>query len=1718
MKRIIYSCFLLIALLFSKPIAAQVFNFNLLPTALCYTGAGTYTAIAAQTAPAPAANSYSWAINPPIGTSITVAPGTGTSAILSFTACGTYTVTHAAYGVPPNPPQIAIVQSVITVYCPQNASVTATPSNVCAGSQANLVAAGVINATWTAVSGTVTSIAGTGVNIIVTPTATTLYTVTAITPAGCTQTAAITVGVTKASIAASPATTSLCIGAPLNLSSTFTVFNASPYTVGTVTTGISWTPPGSTVSFANTFNTTTSVSAPGGNYLAQLTYSSAASGTCLAIAPVNVTTLSTVSMSVTASAQSVCPGGAVILTGNISPATTVSAAYTWTSSTSLNQVGNPVTFNPSVATQYTANVNYYGCTGTATANVGMQTLSVNLIPSSSAICPLTQVTFTATGGINYTFTRVTPASTVTFIIPKALATTSVVSLTPSSAQLCTSVTVNASAGGCIGSASTTVCRFVLNTQLIPNTPSVCPGGTVALHTNHGCGTTNTIICTSTSQTLLPINNCASNASLATFNTPALPFPYPLCFTATADSAGCKGSANLCIGLLTLTPTLNIASSSICPGSSFTASANGGAGTNYTFTSPYLYPSPSSTTSIISTGTNNLVNIVTPTTVPFAYTYTVNADSAGCVGSISKTIGLLTLTPSLSLSSASGSVCPNSNFTITAHMGAGTNYSFASTYSVLSIGTTTVNSVTVTAPNGTSPTFPQTYTVSVDSAGCVGSPTISVGLLSLSPNLNLTVLPSNTVCPGSTFTLFAQAPLLNTAYTFNFYGPGGQLPSLSTNSAMATSSTNVFNTTYTVVADNNQCQGTQTVTVYQKFLNLTLTSLTPSVCAGQSATLTVGGAGAGSSYTYGILSPGTSTISSLFTNSIIVSPTVQTIYVVAADDAGCRQPTNVVTTATIGIFPTFSLTPSATSSFVCAGLPSTISIATSTSAIPPVTYIWSPPGVTNFGTLTVGSPTATSAVAMPTVNTTYTIDAQDLLGCKAQTVISIGISTVPVLPITISSPNSIICGSLVPNATLTASSSVSPASYTWSPSIGLSSTNSATVIANPAITTVYTAIVDNGYGCKGISTHTVSSVAIPSINIAATSGVICAGYTATLTAFGASSGYTWTSASFTGAILQQTVSVAGGVYTVTGSNGGACINSASIPIQTNTLGLNITVVASPASQTTCIENNNPRYSKPVILTASGANTYVWFPYNPANMTYSLGPSTTVRPPATTNYTVTGATSICSGTAIITITVVPQFTMSVVPPLPFMCKDDSLKLSIVSIGPGAVGPASAYTYSWTDANPITITSKFTQTVLVYPQNTTAYSTQVKDSRGCVSLPKLVTVTVLPRPLTVVSIPTINSIPTNTICFVGLNPGPEDVILTLEGSNKNTNLQFGVVPTYTWLSPYTSKYYSILTPPNNPIITISAPLRLPDVVTYSLISGYNGVLGCKRIDTVSVRVIDCRPLTDVYFETAEKVDTICAQTCITFVNRTDTAAGGVQKVKWTFRGGLPATSTNPIETVCYNLPGKYDVILEVTNPYPKNPPNGLPPGSYANLGKSAFVKVVNIPNVTIFAPGQLRSDTVVRIGTPVEVNGTGALYYEWLPNYNISSVNKPNVKLTPFKTTQYILTGKNSKDCFSSDTLNVIVIEDCGEMFIPNAFSPNKDGVNDVLYVRGICLKTLTFMVFNRWGEKVFETSNQSVGWDGTYKGEDLNSGVYVFRLEGRTYDGKSYSTKGNLTLIR
>mgnify|MGYP003346457632 CR=1 FL=1 len=94
-----------------------------------------------------------------------------------------------------------------------------------------------------------------------------------------------------------------------------------------------------------------------------------------------------------------------------------------------------------------------------------------------------------------------------------------------------------------------------------------------------------------------------------------------------------------------------------------------------------------------------------------------------------------------------------------------------------------------------------------------------------------------------------------------------------------------------------------------------------------------------------------------------------------------------------------------------------------------------------------------------------------------------------------------------------------------------------------------------------------------------------------------------------------------------------------------------------------------------------------------------------------------------------------------------------------------------------------------------------------------------------------------------------------------------------------------------------------------------------------------------------------------------------------------------------------------------------------------------------------------------------------------------------------------------CYRSDTVLVKVFTFiCGEpfIFVPNAFSPNGDNENDVLYVRGQLIEGMLFRVFDRWGELVFESTDRTIGWDGTFKGKQLDPDVYDYYLKANCID--------------
>ncbi|MEO8591300.1 MAG: gliding motility-associated C-terminal domain-containing protein [Flavobacteriales bacterium] len=163
-----------------------------------------------------------------------------------------------------------------------------------------------------------------------------------------------------------------------------------------------------------------------------------------------------------------------------------------------------------------------------------------------------------------------------------------------------------------------------------------------------------------------------------------------------------------------------------------------------------------------------------------------------------------------------------------------------------------------------------------------------------------------------------------------------------------------------------------------------------------------------------------------------------------------------------------------------------------------------------------------------------------------------------------------------------------------------------------------------------------------------------------------------------------------------------------------------------------------------------------------------------------------------------------------------------------------------------------------------------------------------------------------------------------------------------------------------------------------------------------------------------------------------------------------------------------------------------------------------------------------TLVLPGTTVHFQATPAsgVTYSWAPSDLLSDPTIANPTAVITQTTTFIVTVSDGI-CTRSTSVVVKVYEmrcDAPDIFVPNTFTPNGDGNNDVLFVRGHAIKDLEFLVFDRWGEKVFETTDQTLGWDGSYKGKPVDPAVFVYHLTAYCIDGQRYFTKGNVTVIR
>ena len=288
------------------------------------------------------------------------------------------------------------------------------------------------------------------------------------------------------------------------------------------------------------------------------------------------------------------------------------------------------------------------------------------------------------------------------------------------------------------------------------------------------------------------------------------------------------------------------------------------------------------------------------------------------------------------------------------------------------------------------------------------------------------------------------------------------------------------------------------------------------------------------------------------------------------------------------------------------------------------------------------------------------------------------------------------------------------------------------------------------------------------------------------------------------------------------------------------------------------------------------------------------------------------------------------------------------------------------------------------------------------------------------------------------------------------------------------------------------------------------------------------------------------ICEGDCIDIEN---TSSNDVVSSSWSFPSGTPSfySGMNPGQ-ICFSTAGTYTLTLTVTdaNGATSSASQVLTVGSMPMISIGLLDTIGGVPiNDTIipmyggmWPSGQITSGAVIVASgfvagdslVWVTPNGGNDVYC-----FGDVAGACDTVIVAPFYSTYYILNNISPEGCNASDTVFVSVLfRDSVKITVPDAFSPNGDGYNDVLRVvtnvdkdmnysngfngDGGAIVSMNFEIYNRYGQMVFRTTNPQEGWDGTFKGKALNVGTFVYKLEYRLINGLSGSLNGNVTLYK
>ncbi len=1646
------------------------------------------------TASSAGATSYSWT-----GPNA-FASGSQNPSIVGATtaASGTYSCTATG----PGGCTSTIATIAVTVNAIPAAPTLGSNSPICAGATLNLTAtsAGATGYTWTGPNAFASGVQNPSI-IGATTAASGTYSVTA-TKAGCTSPqATITVVVNPVPPAPTVGSNSpICAGATLNLTAT-----------SAGATGYSWTGPNAFASGVQNPSIVGATTAASGTY----TVTASAAGCTSSQATIAVVVNATPPAPTLGSNSPICAGSTLNLTATSAGAT----SYSWTGPNAFVSGSQ----NPSIAGATTAATGTYTCTATGpggcTSAIATIAITVNAIPaapttgSNSPICAGATLNLTATsaGATGYSWTG-----------PNAFASgvqnPSIVGATTAASG---TYTVTANKAGCTSPQATitVVVNPVPPAPTLGSNSPICAGSTLNL--------------TATSAGATGYSWTGPNAFVSAAQNPSIPGATTAAsgtYTCTATGPGGCSSAIATIVVtvnpIPAAPTTG-SNSPICAGSTLNLTATSAGATSYSWTGPNAFVSAVQNPSIAGA------------TTAASGTYTVTAKAAGCTSPVGTITVVVNPIPTLTVSPASPTICPGGNVNLT---GSG-----ASTYTW---SPATNLSATTGAVVNASPGSTTTYTVTGTSAGCPSAP-VSV-VVNVAASLAVTINPiTPSICTGgagvtlngngaATYTWKASAglsctncastianPLTTTTYTvygasggcsdsakvtvtvnptptvnINITGisaaicPGDSLGLIGSGASTyawtpatgvactSCATTNVspaVTTTYTLTGTNaGGCSSTatQVVTVYPKpVISVSLTK--PTICAGDTVYLNASG---GASYTW---APGTG-LNTTVGASVIANPSTTATYTVSAKGVGgCPAKDSVIIT----VLPKPVVTVTPPTPAVCKG--DSIALTANGAA----NYVWSP---STGLTVTTGNITT----AFPGSTSTYTVIGTSAGGCNDTITTIVKVNPLPV--ISVNPPTPAICKS--DSVTLTAFGATT---YVWSPSIGLNTTVGTSVNASPGSTSTYTVTGTDGNGCTSSGSVAIS-VGTLTVTANASSSTICSGTSSTLTASGAVT-YTWKPGTGLSATTGTSVTanpVTSITYTVIGSSGGGCSDSNTVAITVNATPTLSVMAGSP---TICFGASG------TTITASGATTYSWSPGT--GLSSTTDSIVNANAGSTQTYTVTGTSSLgCPSSSTVTIAVdQPKVTASASSP----------SICFGSTGT-SINASGASNYIWTPAVGLSATTG--SSVTANPDSSLSYKVVGVDALGCADSANVA--------ITVNSLPVITVSANDTSLCTG-----NSAIITAGGANNYTWLPVtGLVPStgaVVTATPSGTVTYTV-TGTSAAGCSSSAPITITvnsSPVISILLSGGSVLCPGQSVTMTAsgAAVYTWSPSTGLSTTTGASVSATPPTSPMTYkVVGVNGACSDSATQTLTLYPALTATSST--DTICASRNTTVSVTASGGNPgytYAWTPPVGTGSGPYVvNPGTTTTYSCIVTDGCGSTATGSALvytkpSPKSIFFPTPDTIAGgqyvsfvdssTNATSWYWTFGDGGNST-------TVYPLYQYLATGKylvtlvtsNGFGCWDTASDTVYVTEG---IFIPNVFTPNNDGQNDVFHVKAGGMKEYHIEIFNRWGEKVFQADSPEIDWDGrSMTGVQESDGDYYYIIRASDYKGKPFNQNGYVQLIR